>query len=169
MLVALRPPVRLDARRRVCAGEFSFLERRLTPRTVFMEVGGPDCDLALRIAGYVERVYAVDVCGGWLQRVLVPCNVRLVVCDGVHIPMPEASVDIAWSGRFIEQLPPAEQLEHLKNVRRILAPGGVYFTAADGPFLKAGFETVGCYFGSVRIPPAAARFFAPQKLRYAAK
>lgn len=147
----------------------AFLWRFFTPRSVFMEIGAADCELALQAAGYIERVYAVDISGHLLDNVLAPCNLRLVRCDGVHIPMPEASVHIAWSGRFVEQLNPAEQLEHLKNVRRALAPGGVYFTAADGPFLKAGFETLGCYFGGVRIPLAAARFFAPRKLRYAAK
>lgn len=149
--------------------DFAFLQRFFTPRTVFMEIGGASCDLALQAAGYIERVYALDAAGGFLEGVPVPCNLRLVLCDGVHIPLPEASIDVAWSGRFLERLRPGEQLEHLKNVRRALAPGGVYLTAALADFVAAGFSAVHCYFGSVRVPLAAARFLTPEKLRYAAR
>lgn len=149
--------------------DFAFLQRFFTPRTVFMEVGAADCHLALQAAGYIERVYAVDVAGRFLETVLLPCNVRLVLCDGVHIPMPEASVDVAWSGRFLGEVLPGQQLEHLRNVRRALAPGGVYFTAIQAPFLEAGFSAVHCYLGRLRIPLAAARFFPAERLRYAAR
>src|SRR5688500_9640686 len=148
--------------------DLAFLQRFFTPRTVFMEVGAAACDLALHAAGYVERVYAVDVSGRLLESVLVPCNLRLVLCDGVHLPLPEASVDVAWSGRFLEQLLPQEQLEHLKSVRRALVQGGVYFSAVEGPFLRTGFSAVHCYAGRVRIPLAAAGYFPREKLRYAA-
>lgn len=149
--------------------DVAFLQRFFTPRTVFMEVGAADCDLALHAASYVERVYAVDVSGRLLESVLVPCNLRLVLCDGVHLPLPEASVDLAWSGRFLEQLLPQEQLEHLKSVRRALAPDGVYVTAAAADFERAGFSRVQAYFGALRIPLAAAGYFPREKLRYAAR
>jgi ubiquinone/menaquinone biosynthesis C-methylase UbiE len=149
--------------------EFAFLQRFFTPRSVFMEIGAADCDLALQAAGYIERVYAVDVAGRLLDEVLVPCNLRLVLCDGVHIPMPEASVDVAWSGRFLAALAPGAQLEHLKSVRRALAPGGVYLTSVFTNFIAGGFSAVQCYFGGLRVPLAAARFFPPEKLRYAAR
>lgn len=149
--------------------DFAFLQRFFTARTVFMEVGAADCELALQAAGYAERVYAVDVSGRLLESVLMPCNLRLVLCDGVHMPLPEASIDVAWSGRFLEQLLPDEQLEHLKGVRRALLQGGVYFSAVEGPFLQAGFSAVHCYAGRVRIPRAAAPFVPKNKLRYAAR
>lgn len=168
MLVALRPPVRFFPAEKP-RQEFSFLERRFTPRTVFMEIGGADCQLALKAAGYVERVYAIDVSGRFLQAVLAPVNLRLVLCDGVHLPLPEASLDVAWSGRFLEQLLPQEQLEHLKSVRRALAPDGVYVTAAAADFERAGFSRVQAYFGALRIPLAAAGYFPREKLRYAAR
>lgn len=169
MLVALRPPVRLDPRRRVSAGEFYFLERRLTPRTVFMEIGGPDCDLALRAAGYVERVYAIDVSGQLLRNVLVPCNVRLVLCDGVRIPVPEASVDVAWGGAFLDHLHPDDARDHLKSVWRSLAPGGQYFfTSSSSESLRqrlfeTGFASVSCWLGAARVPWAA-RSLSPRNL-----
>lgn len=139
--------------------EFPFLERRFTPRSVFMEVGGADCALALQAASYVERVYAVDVSGQFLQNVLVPCNLRLVLCDGVRIPVPGASVDIAWSGAFMDQLHPDDAHEHLESVRRSLVAGGQYFCRTQGSIgalrrrlLAAGFSAVRFYAGALRVP-----------------
>jgi ubiquinone/menaquinone biosynthesis C-methylase UbiE len=175
MLVALRPPLRFPLPQRKTDREFAFLARRFTPRTIFMEIGGADCKLALRAAGYVERVYAVDVSGQILHSVLVPCNLRLVLCDGVHIPVPEASVDLAWSGGFMDQLHPDDAHEHLQSVRRSLAPGGEYLCRTRGSprelrqrLLEAGFCAVRCYAGAVRIPYLAAALLPVNALRFAA-
>ena len=125
-----------------------FVERRFTPRTVFMEIGAADCSFALRAAGYVERVYAIDVSGRFLQSVLAPLNLRLVLCDGVRIPVPESSVDIAWSGHFMAHLHPDDACTHLENVRRALVPGGEYLCETAAPrelrrrMLVAGFSIV---------------------------
>ncbi len=128
--------------------EFALLARRLTPRSVFMDIGSPDCDLALQAASYVERVYAVDVSGRFLQTVLVPLNLRLVLCGGVRIPVPESSVDVAFSGGFIDQLHAEDAAEHLASVRRSLVPGGEYICRTASPsevrkrMLAAGFSRV---------------------------
>jgi len=127
---------------------FRFLEQRFTPRSVFMDIGSADCALALQAASYVERVYAIDVSGQFLQSVLVPLNLRLVLCGGVRIPVPEASVDVAFSGGFIDQLHPDDAAEHLASVRRSLAPGGEYICRTAAPsevrkrMLAAGFSRV---------------------------
>jgi ubiquinone/menaquinone biosynthesis C-methylase UbiE len=169
----LRFPSRFQPRPRRADRQFPFLQRRFTPRTVFMEVGGADCELALQAASYVERVYAIDVSGQFLQSVLVPCNLRLVLCDGVRIPVPEASVDVAWSGGFIDQLHPDDQLEHLKSVRRSLAPGGTYFfhSRAGSPrewARQAGFSALRCYAGALRMPLAMASLVPAGWLRFGA-
>jgi SAM-dependent methyltransferase len=160
---ALRFPFlrRLESHKYKVGREFAFLERRFTPRTVFMEVGGSDCELALRAAGYVERVYAVEVSGQFLQSALLPCNLRLVLCDGVRIPVPEASVDVAWSGAFMDHLHPDDAREHLASIRRSLVSGGEYICVTVSPqelrrrLLAAGFSKVLCHLGAARIPWAA--------------
>jgi SAM-dependent methyltransferase len=139
---------------------FSFLQSRLTPRSVFMEIGASDCELALAAANYAERVYAIDVSGAFIQKLLMPLNLRLVLCDGVRLPVPEGTVDVAWSGSFMAQLHPEDRLEHLKSVRRCLARGGVYLSAVRGPFREAGFSSVKGYAGPARVPMALARRFA---------
>lgn len=150
MQTALRFPFpkRLQRRESSPHAEFSLLLRRFHPRTVFMDIGSADCELALQAASYVERVYAVDVSGRFLQNVLVPLNVRLVLCGGVRIPVPEASVDLAFSGGFIDQLHPEDAAQHLTSVRRSLSPGGEYVCRTASPsevrkrMLAAGFSRV---------------------------
>lgn len=168
--LALRSPVRLIRPPRPnAAAPFSFLQKRLTPRSVFMEIGGADCSLALIAAAYVERVYAIDVSGQFLHNVLVPCNVRLVLCDGVRIPVPEASVHIAWGGAFMDHLHPDEVCNHLKSVRRSLLPGGQYFFTSSSPeslrrhLVEVGFNALSCWLGAARIPWSA-RALAPRNL-----
>jgi hypothetical protein len=141
------------------SNEFAFLERRLTPRSVFMDIGSPDCKLALQAASYVERVYAIDVSGRFLQSGLIPLNLRLVLCGGVRIPVPEASVDLAYGHRLV--------LSQLSGICRALKDGGVYWTATKGPaadiravLLDAGFSGVRFYVGALRVPYALARLLA---------
>jgi SAM-dependent methyltransferase len=146
MLVALPAPFRFE---RFLNENLSFLERRFTPRTVYMEIGAADCAFALRAASNVERVYSVDVCGRFLQSVAAPLNLRFVLCDGLRIPLPEGMIDLAWSGSFMDHLDPQGNAEHLQSVRRSLVDGGEYlFTTAQPPaivrrrLLSAGFSAV---------------------------
>ena len=175
MLVALRAPIRYEAGSGSSTGDIPFVESRFTPRTVFMEIGAADCRLALRAASYVERVYAIDVSGHFLHNVLVPCNLRLVLCDGVHIPVSEAAVDLAWGGGFMDPLHPDDAHAHLQSVRRSLVPGGEYLCRTRRParelarrLLAAGFSKVRIYAGAARIPAASASIFPANLLRFAA-
>lgn len=165
------PFPRLQRVRRDPHAEFDFLQRRFSPRTVFMDVGSADCELALQAASYVERVYAIDVSGRFLQSVLVPLNLRLVLCGGVRIPLPEASVDVAFSGGFIDQLHADDAREHLDSVLRTLASGGTYVCRTGREkreFLEAGFRSVACYAGAVRVPWALAGLVPPRLRRIVA-
>jgi len=120
-------PGELDRRSRAVDHQLAFLSPAFTPRTVFMEVGAGDCALAIRAAGYVERVYAIEVSESITGGVAAPCNFRLALSDGVSIPVPEASVDVAFSNQLMEHLHPRDAAEQLANIHRALAPGGVYF------------------------------------------
>ena len=168
-------PRRSQRRVRAPGGLLPFIERRFTPRTVFMEIGSADSELALQAASFVERVYAVDVSGDLLQRVLVPCNLRIVVCDGVRIPVPEESVDLAWSGAFMDRLHPYNARDHLQSVLRSLTPGGEYACTSSFPartgarMLAAGFASVRLYAGAFRLPWSLASLVPRQMLRIVAR
>jgi hypothetical protein len=124
--------------------QFDFLLKALTPRTVFMEVGSADCELSLRAASYVERVWCVDATVR-LQR--SPSNLRLGRMGGV----PLQSIDVAFS----------ETLADLDDIVRLLARGGVYFVYGQllpaQIFREVGFSRVQYYAGGLRVPGPLAR------------
>ena len=126
--------------------QFAFLRRFFTLRTVFMHLADGDGTLALRAAGYVERVYT----NAFLSLgPRAPANVR----SGA----PAAgSVHLAFGGRAPDE------------VYRSLAPGGMYICTGRARVVRAeliaaGFNTIRYYAGPFRVSyPSAAllqRFF----------
>ncbi len=154
MLVAGK--IRIDAqhierRRRNVARQLALLRPRVDLESVVMEVGCGDCTLAAKLAGYVERVYALETSEDLMGRLGGPPNLVRMVYDGVRIPLPDAAVDLAFSGRLV--------LSQLGGVCRALKDGGVFWTTARGPaaeiralLLDAGFSAVRFYVGTVRVP-----------------
>jgi len=119
--------------------------------SVFLEIGAGDCALARRAAGFVERVYAVDVCEDTMGRLGGPPNLVRVVHDGVRIPLPYATVDIAFSRQLV--------ISQLTGVCHALKDGGRYITYSKGPaaelrdaFFDAGFSAVHFYANGIRVP-----------------
>ena len=147
---ALRLPLRLQSGKTL-PDAFELLESRFTPRTVFMEIGSPDSSLALRAASYVERVYSIDVSGQLLQNTRAPCNLRVVQCDGVRIPVPEATIDIAWSGAFMDHLRADDAVEHMESVRRGLVAAGEYHFTTEQPVKEVRKRLFAAGFSVVRV------------------
>src|SRR5262249_998129 len=117
---------------------------------VFLEIGASDCALARRAAGFVERVYAVDVCEDTMGRLGGPPNLVRVVHDGVRIPLPCASVDIAFSRQLV--------ISQLSGVCHALKDGGKFITVSRGPaaelrkaLFDAGFSALRFYVNGIRI------------------
>jgi hypothetical protein len=141
----------LERRSRDAERELRSLRSRLSLTAVFLEIGAGDCALARKVAGEVERVYALDVSEDAMGRLAGPPNLVRVVHDGVRIPVPEATVDIAFSRTLV--------ISQLPGVVRALRDGGVYLTRSAGPaaslravFLDAGFSSVRFYVGAIRVP-----------------
>jgi SAM-dependent methyltransferase len=120
-------PGHLARRAQQVAQQAGFIRKFLSPRRVLMEVGAGDCALTLALAPYAERAYAVEVSEQILAGVKPPPNVRLVLSDGISMPVPEGSIDLAVSDQLMEHLHPEDALAQLKNIFRSLAPGGRYF------------------------------------------
>ena len=116
--------------------------------SVFLDVGAGDCRLAARVAKRARAAYALDVhFGERLQD--EPPNLRRVVTDGRSVDIPEGSVDVAFSDQVVEHVHPDDVLEHLKNIRNALRPGGVLFCVTPnrlyGPSDVSGyFDDVAC-------------------------
>ncbi len=148
--IALRAPIRLGTRKK-SADPYAMLEARFTPRTVFMEIGSPDAALALRAASYVERVYSIDVSGHLVQNLRAPCNLRVVLCDGIRIPLPAAAIDIAWSGDFMDHLHADDALEHMESVRSGLVDAGEYHFTTQQPAMEVRRRLFAAGFSAVRV------------------
>lgn len=166
MLVARLPEelkgrIRLDAqhierRQRNVARQLAFLKPRLGLEAVFMEVGCGDCSLSRKMAGDVERAYALEVSEDLMGRLGGPPNLVRLVHDGVRIPVPEGIVDLAYSTRLV--------ISQLPGVCRALKDGGVFWTTSRGPAAElrtacyeAGFSRVRFYVGTLRVPYLLAR------------
>jgi len=148
---------RLARRERDAERELRQLRPALDLHSVFLEIGAGDCTLARRAAGYVERAYAVGLSEDVMGRIGGPPNLVRVVHDGMRIPLPEASIDVAFSRSLI--------ISQLPGVCHALKDGGVYFTSSKGPacelrevFLDAGFSALRFYANGLRIPYLLARF-----------
>lgn len=103
-----------------------FLKHFLYPEAIYLEVGPGDCSLAISIAQHVNKVYAVDVSNEVTRRSELPTNFELLISDGCSVPVPENSVDIAFSHQLMEHLHPDDAFEQLQNLYRALKPGGIY-------------------------------------------
>lgn len=114
-----------DAARGV-ARTMRFLSHFLNPNVVFLEVGPGDCSLSLEVAKHVKQVYAVDVSNEITKDLTLPPNFKLVISDGVSIPVAENSVNIIYSDQLMEHLHPDDAIDQLHNICKALTPGGVY-------------------------------------------
>jgi hypothetical protein len=138
-------------RERDAERQFKALRAALDLNSVFLDIGAGDCVLSRRVAGYVERVYALDITDDLMGRLGGPPNLVRMMHDGVRIPLPQAEVDVAFSRNLtISQLP---------GICHALKDGGTYFTSSKGPaaelrevFFDAGFSKLRFYVGAVRVP-----------------
>jgi SAM-dependent methyltransferase len=137
---------RADRARRV-ALQLGMLDRFLTPTTTFLEIGAGDCALSFAIADRVKKVYALDVSNEITRTESVPANFNLVLSDGTSIPLPPASIDVAYSNQLMEHLHPDDALQQLTNIYQALSPGGVYICLT--PSRLTGPHDISGYFEKV--------------------
>jgi SAM-dependent methyltransferase len=134
-----------DHQRRLVNRQLRLLGRFLRDETEFLEVGAGDCRLALAVARRVRHVYAIDVSRQIARADDPPGNFSLVICDGASVPVPECSVDVAYSNQVMEHLHPDDAVLQLRGIYAALAPGGVYICRT--PNLMTGPHDVSRSFG----------------------
>lgn len=125
-LRAVSDPERHARRRRSVGQQLAFLRPYLRPGMSFMEIGAGDCALALRVAEFAGRVAAVDVSDQITRGAPRPPNFQVILTEGSRVPVPEASVDVAFSNQLMEHLHPEDAVDQLAGIHRSLAPGGAY-------------------------------------------
>jgi ubiquinone/menaquinone biosynthesis C-methylase UbiE len=123
------------------------LARELKPDDVFMELGGGDCRVALLVAQRVAQSIVVDVSDALLPANVETANFRFVKNVGVDIPLPSESVSFIYSNQLMEHLHPEDALAQLREVFRVLKPGGRYLCRT--PSRVSGPHDVSMFFSDV--------------------
>ena len=106
--------------------ELALVRSLLAPDAVFMELGAGDCQFALELSGHARQVIAVDVSTEIVKELDAPANFSLLLSDGCSVPVPPASVDLAYSNQLIEHLHPDDVRAQLQAVFAALRRGGRY-------------------------------------------
>jgi SAM-dependent methyltransferase len=123
------------------------IESFLTPDLIFLEIGPGDCTLSLEITKHVKKVYALDVSNEITKNLSLPDNFELIISDGCSIPLPDNSVNVAYSHQLMEHLHPDDAVEQLQAVCRTLVAGGTYICIT--PNRLSGPHDISQYFDEV--------------------
>jgi SAM-dependent methyltransferase len=116
-------------------------------RTTYLEIGAGDCALSVEVAKLAKQVCAIDVSSAPSRNNAFPPNLRFVVSDGLSVPMPSDSVDLAFSNQLIEHLHPDDALEVTADICRTLVDGGKYICMTPHRF--TGPHDVSRFFDEV--------------------
>ena len=111
---------------RYVSEEIRIIKPFLRKDNIFLEVGPGDCAMSFAVTQFVKEVYAVDVSEKITNSVTRPPNFHLIISDGCNIPLPENTVNVAYSNQLMEHLHPDDAFEQLENIYRALTLGGVY-------------------------------------------
>ena len=116
-----------DAQARAIKPQARLLKHFVNPATTFLEIGPGDCALSLEMAKWVKQVYAVDVADELAKNIMPPANFEFRLFDGLTLPLPQASIDFAYSNDVLEHLHPEDAQAQLTNILNTLKPRGSYF------------------------------------------
>lgn len=133
--------------RLLVALQMPIIRRYLRPGATYLEVGPGDCMLVREVAGHAARCYAIDVSTEITRTADWPANLEMIISDGSSVPVPEGSVDVAYSNQLMEHLHPNDAMQQLRNLHRALRPGGVYICRT--PSRLSGPHDVSAYFDEV--------------------
>ncbi|HST55721.1 MAG TPA: class I SAM-dependent methyltransferase [Solirubrobacteraceae bacterium] len=108
--------------------ELLLLAPLLSTESVFLELGAGDLALSARVARLGAEVHAVDVSveiAGSRPGERVP-NLHTHLTDGRELSLTDACVDVAYSNQLMEHLHPDDAAAQLREIVRVLRPGGAY-------------------------------------------
>ena len=143
----LTAKINSEGQAKIIHRQMNLLKRFCLPQTVYMEIGPGDCLLACEVAKYVKKVFAVDVSNEITRTQVTPPNFELIFSDGCSIPVPQNSVNVAYSNQLMEHLHPDDACEQLQNIYRSLAKGGMYICITPHKF--TGPHDISKYFDEV--------------------
>lgn len=122
----LQKKLKAEDRSRQVAESIQSIGRLLRPDSTFLEIGAGDCAVSIEAAKRVRKVYALDVSTEITKSSTFPRNLEVIISDGISIPVPAQSVNIAYSNQLMEHLHPDDAMGQVLNIYRALVPGGSY-------------------------------------------
>ena len=99
----------------------------LTPETVFMEMGAGDCALPRVVAPLVSKAYGLEVSEVLTSKLPKSDRFEVLISKNCDVPLSDDTVDLAFSYQVIEHIHPEDVVEQLKQIYRVLKPGGCYY------------------------------------------
>jgi SAM-dependent methyltransferase len=124
--------------------DLKYLQTFLSPDTVFLEIGCGDAEMSYAVANLVRSAYGLDVTDALIEYGRSPGNFRFVKTACTNIDLPDHSVDVAFSNQLMEHLHPDDAESQVREVVRVLRPGGSYLCRT--PNRVTGPHDVSRYF-----------------------
>lgn len=110
----------------------------------YLEIGCGDAAVTFAMAAHARIAYGLDVTDALIDRAAAPPRFSFVKTSGVHIALPSRTVDLVYSNQLIEHLHPDDAAAHLREVARVLTPGGLYLCRT--PNRLTGPHDISAYF-----------------------
>ena len=132
--------------------QWPWLQPYVRPHHHLLEIGPGDGALARWACAHVRQVSTVDVSHTMLSAALrepVPVQLRAQVFDGVHLPLPNDAVDLAFSHQLMEHLHPEDAADQLADIARVLRPGGRYVCVT--PHRYSGPHDISAHFSNTPL------------------
>lgn len=124
--------------------DLHYINVALAPETRFLEVGCGDAQMSFAVAAKVLHAYGLDVTEELIQYKRAPRNFSFLRTQSTDIALPDDFIDIAYSNQLIEHLHPDDVEDQMKEIVRVLKPGGVY--SCKTPSRITGPHDVSEYF-----------------------
>jgi ubiquinone/menaquinone biosynthesis C-methylase UbiE len=127
--------------------QIRMLRRELRPDDVFLDIGGGDCRIALSLAPDVAKSIVVDVSDQMVPKDIKAANFEFVKNRCADVPVPDESVSFIYSNQVLEHIHPDDIDERMREIFRVLKPGGRYLCRTPNRF--SGPHDISMYFDDV--------------------
>ena len=113
----------------------------LRPGVRILEIGSGTGSLLSRLRADGYDAVGVDVNARLLEEARRwHADLPVQQVEGTSLPFPDASFDIVMSFDVFEHIPDSDA--HLREVRRVLRPGGTYLVQTPNKWMNSVFETI---------------------------